>query len=145
MAAAVEARSSDSDNAEEWSRLREAAWDLGSQRTIAGTSEDKTTSVSIKPSLRQNRDNRQHDRNELQTTPEFRSHVAKKLGVLLDGIIAVDNSGPLLKQPAEIVVMMVFDYLPQAYPRIIGKSNLHLQLNGSPRLVQVSRTVNGIG
>ncbi|XP_055511249.1 protein CUSTOS isoform X1 [Leucoraja erinacea] len=101
MAAAVEARSSDSDNAEEWSRLREAAWDLGSQRTIAGTNEDKTTSVSIKPSLRQKGDNQQHDKNELQTTPEFRSHVAKKLGVLLDGIIAVDNSGPLLKQPAE--------------------------------------------
>ncbi|XP_078277577.1 protein CUSTOS [Rhinoraja longicauda] len=101
MAAAVEARSSDSDSAEEWSRLREAAWDLGSQRTTAGTSEDKTTSVSIKPSLRQNRDNQQHDRNELQTTPEFRSHVAKRLGFLLDGIIAVDNSGPLLKQPAE--------------------------------------------
>ncbi|XP_032899569.1 protein CUSTOS isoform X2 [Amblyraja radiata] len=39
----------------------------------------------ISENYRQNRDNRQHDRNELQTTPEFRSHVAKKLGVLLDG------------------------------------------------------------
>ncbi|KAF7694815.1 hypothetical protein HF521_006538, partial [Silurus meridionalis] len=29
----------------------------------------------------------EHDGNELQTTPEFRSHVAKKLGVMLDSVI----------------------------------------------------------
>ncbi|KFP31692.1 Uncharacterized protein C12orf43, partial [Colius striatus] len=36
------------------------------------------------------------DGNELQTTPEFRAHVAKKLGALLDGFITVlkDSSGP---------------------------------------------------
>ncbi|NWI66392.1 CSTOS protein, partial [Todus mexicanus] len=36
------------------------------------------------------------DGNELQTTPEFRAHVAKKLGAMLDSFIAVskDSSGP---------------------------------------------------
>ncbi|KAK2522990.1 hypothetical protein Q9233_010349 [Columba guinea] len=36
------------------------------------------------------------DGNELQTTPEFRAHVAKKLGAMLDGFITVlkDPSGP---------------------------------------------------
>ncbi|KFO57884.1 Uncharacterized protein C12orf43, partial [Corvus brachyrhynchos] len=34
--------------------------------------------------------------NELQTTPEFRAHVAKKLGTMLDSFITVlkDSSGP---------------------------------------------------
>ncbi|NWI57519.1 CSTOS protein, partial [Calyptomena viridis] len=34
--------------------------------------------------------------NELQTTPEFRAHVAKKLGAILDSFITVskDSSGP---------------------------------------------------
>ncbi|KFV15519.1 Uncharacterized protein C12orf43, partial [Tauraco erythrolophus] len=36
------------------------------------------------------------DGNELQTTPEFRAHVAKKLGAMLDGFITVlkESSGP---------------------------------------------------
>ncbi|NXA53607.1 CSTOS protein, partial [Nothocercus julius] len=36
------------------------------------------------------------DGNELQTTPEFRAHVAKKLGAMLDSSITVlkDSSGP---------------------------------------------------
>eukprot|EP00061_Rhincodon_typus_P014041 g40819.t1 len=37
-------------------------------------------------------DDHQHDGNELRTTPEFRCHVAKKLGALLDSIITVDSS-----------------------------------------------------
>ncbi|NWI76365.1 CSTOS protein, partial [Dryoscopus gambensis] len=34
--------------------------------------------------------------NELQTTPEFRAHIAKKLGTMLDSFITVlkDSSGP---------------------------------------------------
>ncbi|XP_051888536.1 protein CUSTOS isoform X2 [Pristis pectinata] len=100
-AVAVEAESSDPDSAEELFRLREAAWGVGAPIAIAGTSEDKSTSAPTKPSRRQNIDNQQHDGNELQTTPEFRSHVAKRLGVLLDNIITVDNSGPFLKQQAE--------------------------------------------
>ncbi|KFQ18623.1 Uncharacterized protein C12orf43, partial [Merops nubicus] len=36
------------------------------------------------------------DGNELQTTPEFRAHVAKKLGAMLDSFITIlkDSSGP---------------------------------------------------
>ncbi|NXL87454.1 CSTOS protein, partial [Alectura lathami] len=36
------------------------------------------------------------DGNELQTTPEFRAHVAKKLGAMLDGFITIlkDSSRP---------------------------------------------------
>lgn len=40
---------------------------------------------------------REEGDNELQTTPEFRAHVAKKLGTMLDSFISVlkDSSGPL--------------------------------------------------
>ncbi|XP_059844320.1 protein CUSTOS isoform X6 [Hypanus sabinus] len=72
-----------------------------SGRCGAETSEDKSTSASTKPSRRQNLDNQQHNANELQTTPEFRNHVAKRLGIFLDSIITVNNSGPFLKQQAE--------------------------------------------
>ena len=33
----------------------------------------------------------QHDCNELQVTPEFRAHVAKKLEHMLDGYISLIN------------------------------------------------------
>uniref|UniRef100_UPI00398EEB3C protein CUSTOS n=1 Tax=Pristiophorus japonicus TaxID=55135 RepID=UPI00398EEB3C len=105
MAASKEACGSDSDSAEELSRLKEAAWDIGNfnfQKARAGTSEDQEhISASTRPSLRQKIDDHQHDGNELQTTPEFRCHVAKRLGTLLDGIITIDNSGPFLQQQAE--------------------------------------------
>ncbi|NXO26293.1 CSTOS protein, partial [Cisticola juncidis] len=47
---------------------------------------------------------REEGDNELQTTPEFRAHVAKKLGAMLDSFITVlkDSSGPsqtLVAQP----------------------------------------------
>ncbi|XP_072103599.1 protein CUSTOS isoform X2 [Mobula birostris] len=100
MAAALETGSSDSDGSEELSRFREAAWSVGA-RPATETSEEKSTSASTKPSRRQNQDNQQHNANELQTTPEFRNHVAKRLGIFLDSIITVNNSGPFLKQQAE--------------------------------------------
>ncbi|KFP19312.1 Uncharacterized protein C12orf43, partial [Egretta garzetta] len=48
------------------------------------------------PSLRREVNNHDDDGNELQTTPEFRAHVAKKLGAMLDSFITVlkDSSGP---------------------------------------------------
>ncbi|XP_078410128.1 protein CUSTOS [Cetorhinus maximus] len=102
MAAARAATDSDSDSMEELSRLKEAAWDIdniNSHKARAGTSEDvKHISVLTRPSLRQKVDDHQHDGNELQTTPEFRCHVAKKLGALLDSIITVDDSGPFPQQ-----------------------------------------------
>ncbi|XP_072921533.1 protein CUSTOS isoform X2 [Hemitrygon akajei] len=104
--AAMETGSSDSDGSEELSRFREAAWSVDARTAtavvqLAETSEDKSTSASTKPSRRQSLDNQQHNANELQTTPEFRNHVAKRLGIFLDGIITVNNSGPFLKQQAE--------------------------------------------
>ncbi|XP_026715732.1 protein CUSTOS [Athene cunicularia] len=48
------------------------------------------------PSLRREVNSHDEDGNELQTTPEFRAHVAKKLGAMLDSFITVlkDSSGP---------------------------------------------------
>nr|XP_009935048.1 PREDICTED: uncharacterized protein C12orf43 homolog [Opisthocomus hoazin] len=48
------------------------------------------------PSLRRAVNGHAEDGNELQTTPEFRAHVAKKLGAMLDSFITVlkDSSGP---------------------------------------------------
>ncbi|XP_072207099.1 protein CUSTOS isoform X2 [Excalfactoria chinensis] len=47
-------------------------------------------------SLRREVNDHDEDGNELQTTPEFRAHVAKKLGAMLDSFITVskDSSGP---------------------------------------------------
>ncbi|XP_038647468.1 protein CUSTOS [Scyliorhinus canicula] len=96
---------SDSDNVEELSRLKEASWDISnfsSHKARAGTSEDeKHISVLTRPSLRQKVDEHQNDGNELQTTPEFRCHVAKRLGELLDSIITVDNSEPFPQHQGE--------------------------------------------
>nr|XP_009685758.1 PREDICTED: uncharacterized protein C12orf43 homolog [Struthio camelus australis] len=51
---------------------------------------------TAQPSLRRKVNGHDEDGNELQTTPEFRAHVAKKLGAMLDGFITVlkDSSGP---------------------------------------------------
>ncbi|XP_014345035.1 protein CUSTOS isoform X2 [Latimeria chalumnae] len=54
----------------------------------------KTRVPSVRASLRQKTDVHEHDGNELQTTPEFRAHVAKKLGALLDSFIAIPEDSP---------------------------------------------------
>ncbi|KFO91927.1 Uncharacterized protein C12orf43, partial [Buceros rhinoceros silvestris] len=48
------------------------------------------------PSLRREVNGHGENGNDLQTTPGFRAHVAKKLGAMLDSFIAVskDSSGP---------------------------------------------------
>ncbi|XP_059511087.1 protein CUSTOS isoform X2 [Stegostoma tigrinum] len=104
MAAAEELSDSDSESTEELSRLKEAIWNVGnfsSHKIIAETGEDKHISVSNRPSLRRKVDDHQHDGNELRTTPEFRCHVAKKLGALLDSIITVDSSVQSSQQQVE--------------------------------------------
>ncbi|XP_060700025.1 protein CUSTOS [Hemiscyllium ocellatum] len=110
MAAASVQSDSESDSVEELSRLKEATWNvgntsfhkkIGSGRFVSETNEDKHISVSIRPSLRQKVDDHQHDGNELQTTPEFRCHVAKRLGALLDSIITVDSSVQSSQQQVE--------------------------------------------
>ncbi|EAW98229.1 C12orf43 isoform 1 [Pan troglodytes] len=46
----------------------------------------------------------EQDGNELQTTPEFRAHVAKKLGALLDSFITISEAA---KEPAKAKVQKV--------------------------------------
>ncbi|MGH0186292.1 UNVERIFIED_CONTAM: hypothetical protein FKN15_020782 [Acipenser sinensis] len=48
------------------------------------TKEVRNGFTSARPSRRPRVDEHEHDANELQTTPEFRAHVAKKLGAMLD-------------------------------------------------------------
>ncbi|XP_042697588.2 protein CUSTOS isoform X2 [Chrysemys picta bellii] len=95
--------SESSSSAEDLERFREAAWDLAGQRSAVvppepgsgGFGKDKL--LPVQPSLRQKVNDHDRDGNELQTTPEFRAHVAKKLGAMLDSYITVleDSSGPV--------------------------------------------------
>ncbi|XP_075071243.1 protein CUSTOS isoform X2 [Mixophyes fleayi] len=53
----------------------------------------------ITPSLRVRPDCHEHDGNELQTTPEFRTHVAKKLAAILDSCIKeIPGSGSMMRE-----------------------------------------------
>ncbi|NXP97627.1 CSTOS protein, partial [Vidua macroura] len=101
---------SDSDSSgEAAARFREAAWDctaLAAARAEPCGGERRCTGWALLPPLRQiilvlisnGREaiGRKEGDNELQTTPEFRAHVAKKLGTMLDSFITVlkDSSGP---------------------------------------------------
>ncbi|NXF19301.1 CSTOS protein, partial [Rhodinocichla rosea] len=89
---------SDSDSGgEAAARFREAAWDctaLAAARAEPRSGERQRTGWALLP--RCGAIGRQEGDNELQTTPEFRAHVAKKLGTMLDSFITVlkDSSGP---------------------------------------------------
>ncbi|XP_072002127.1 protein CUSTOS [Engystomops pustulosus] len=77
---------SSSSGGEDLERLREATWEPpGLVKKPRQGLEDCASPVV--PSLRVRPDKHEHDGNELQTTPEFRSHVAKKLAALLDSCI----------------------------------------------------------
>ncbi|XP_068094755.1 protein CUSTOS [Hyperolius riggenbachi] len=77
--------SDSSSSEEERERLKEAAW---LPPGVKKRGEDQTKPVvPVFPSLRVRPDNHEHDGNELQTTPEFRAHVAKKLASILDSCI----------------------------------------------------------
>ncbi|NXM77508.1 CSTOS protein, partial [Serilophus lunatus] len=76
-------------------RFREAAWDCVAQAAAAARVEPR--GVTCKEShcfLPSGRG--ASGAGELQTTPEFRAHVAKRLGAMLDSFITVskDSSGP---------------------------------------------------
>uniref|UniRef100_G3UM86 Protein CUSTOS n=1 Tax=Loxodonta africana TaxID=9785 RepID=G3UM86_LOXAF len=85
--------SSSSSDAEELARCREAAmpaWGLeqrpkGLQKPRAGAANNQLPATQR--SLRLKVDEHEQDGNELQTTREFRAHVAKKLGALLDSTV----------------------------------------------------------
>ncbi|NWX00697.1 CSTOS protein, partial [Caloenas nicobarica] len=93
---------SDSDSSgEAAARFREAAWDCAAagRAEPAGELQMLLTVkeiIIIHISNRREVNGHGEDGNELQTTPEFRAHVAKKLGAMLDGFITVlkDPSGP---------------------------------------------------
>uniref|UniRef100_A0AAA9TXA0 Protein CUSTOS n=1 Tax=Bos taurus TaxID=9913 RepID=A0AAA9TXA0_BOVIN len=86
----LESSSSSSSDEEELERCREAAlpaWGL--EQRPRGPEKPGVDATNAKlpanqPSLRHKVDEHEQDGNELQTTPEFRAHVAKKLGALLD-------------------------------------------------------------
>ncbi|NXO17061.1 CSTOS protein, partial [Oriolus oriolus] len=98
--------SSDSDSGgEAAARFREAAWDCAVQaaatRAEPHGGEGRWTGwalLIIFVLISNGREAITHEEgdNELQTTPEFRAHVAKKLGTMLDSFITVskDSSGP---------------------------------------------------
>ncbi|NXW95608.1 CSTOS protein, partial [Alopecoenas beccarii] len=92
---------SDSDSSgEAAARFREAAWDCAAAgRAEPAGGEGRRAARLCFPAAVAAREVNGHDEdgNELQTTPEFRAHVAKKLGAMLDGFITVlkDPSGPL--------------------------------------------------
>ncbi|NWZ15625.1 CSTOS protein, partial [Agelaius phoeniceus] len=104
MAAPSGRSGSDSDSSSESesggeaaARFREAAWDcpaLAAARAEPRSGERRRTGWALHP--RCSAIGRQEGDNELQTTPEFRAHVAKKLGTMLDSFITVlkDSSGP---------------------------------------------------
>ncbi|NWT99169.1 CSTOS protein, partial [Urocynchramus pylzowi] len=95
---------SDSDSGgEAAARFREAAWDCtalaAARAEPRGEGQVLLASKEIILVLISNGREaigRQEGDNELQTTPEFRAHVAKKLGTMLDSFITVlkDSSGP---------------------------------------------------
>ncbi|NXA23760.1 CSTOS protein, partial [Ibidorhyncha struthersii] len=76
-------------------RFREAAWDCAAQAAASARAEPRGGEALLSARLREV-NGHDEDGNELQTTPEFRAHVAKKLGAMLDGFITVlkDSSGP---------------------------------------------------
>ncbi|XP_039328392.1 protein CUSTOS isoform X2 [Saimiri boliviensis] len=102
--------SSSSSDAEELARCREAAmpaWGLeqrphGAVKPRAGATNNQSS--PSQPSLRPKVDEHEQDGNELQTTPEFRAHVAKKLGALLDSFITISE---VAKEPAKAQVQKV--------------------------------------
>ncbi|XP_072456346.1 protein CUSTOS isoform X2 [Notamacropus eugenii] len=87
--------SSEDNDAEELQRCREAAvpaWGWGSRPEGGQEVTAKDNRPAARPSLRHKVDEHEQDGNELQTTPEFRVHVAKKLGALLDSCITLSDS-----------------------------------------------------
>ncbi|XP_070256300.1 protein CUSTOS isoform X4 [Myotis yumanensis] len=102
-----EESSSGGSDAEELARCREAAvpaWGVGQRprgpekkRADAANNQLPTT----QPSLRHKVDEHEQDGNELQTTPEFRAYVAKKLGDLLDSSITISEA---VKEPTKAEV-----------------------------------------
>ncbi|NWS93357.1 CSTOS protein, partial [Toxostoma redivivum] len=88
---------SDSDSGgEAAARFREAAWDCATQAAVAARAEPRGEMILVLIPNGREALGREEGDNELQTTPEFRAHIAKKLGTMLDSFITVlkNSSGP---------------------------------------------------
>ncbi|XP_043831110.1 protein CUSTOS isoform X2 [Dromiciops gliroides] len=99
-----DSESSEDGDAEELQRCQEAAvpaWGWGPRPKREQEVSAQDILPAARPSLRQKVDEHEQDGNELQTTPEFRVHVAKKLGALLDSYITISESSP---RPAQVPV-----------------------------------------
>ncbi|XP_063769167.1 protein CUSTOS [Pseudophryne corroboree] len=83
---------------EELERFREAAWQPpGIDKSVRCLQNPISPVI---PSLRVRPDCHEHDGNELETTPEFRTHVARKLSAILDRCIKeIPGSGNLKQDP----------------------------------------------
>ncbi|XP_018412878.1 PREDICTED: uncharacterized protein C12orf43 homolog [Nanorana parkeri] len=115
--------SSSSDGERE--RLKEAAWVPPGVKKCVQHQQDPV--VPITPSLRVRPDNHEHDGNELQTTPEFRAHVAKKLAAILDSCIKEIPGSSSLQEPEE-----------KTEPEDEGFRLLSTSIPGEPRTVAPS-------
>ncbi|XP_077079325.1 protein CUSTOS [Siphateles boraxobius] len=87
-----ESSSSEDENS---ARLKEAVWSFGPQdiKINGNDGENKSRRVDVSK--------HEHDGNELGTTPEFQSHVAKKLGAILDGCISEVFSKTVVSEPGQ--------------------------------------------
>ncbi|XP_039627630.1 protein CUSTOS [Polypterus senegalus] len=83
--------SSSSSSEDELERLREATWSFKTSDSSAGKNSDDGAS-SAGRSCGKRKEAEENTVNELQTTPEFRCHVAKKLGAMLDSCIVVTSN-----------------------------------------------------
>ncbi|XP_059105016.1 protein CUSTOS isoform X2 [Peromyscus eremicus] len=105
-----ESCSSSNSDAEELARCREAAMPAwGLEQRPRGTEKSRADAAgkqvpASQPSLRREVNQHNEDANELQTTPEFRAHVAKKLGAMLDSSIAISE---VWKKPRKVEVQQV--------------------------------------
>ncbi|XP_054568505.1 protein CUSTOS isoform X2 [Eptesicus fuscus] len=78
-----------------------AVWPRGVGSSPAAERMDDAANNQLpttQPSLRHKVDEHEQDGNELQTTPEFRAYVAKKLGDLLDSSITISEA---VKEPTK--------------------------------------------
>ncbi|NXP28741.1 CSTOS protein, partial [Scytalopus superciliaris] len=82
-------------------RFREAAWDCAAQAAAGRRGEHQMflawkEIITVVVSNGREAAGGEEGVGELQTTPEFRAHVARKLGAMLDSFITVlkDSSGP---------------------------------------------------
>ncbi|KAG2471162.1 CSTOS protein, partial [Polypterus senegalus] len=91
--------SSSSSSEDELERLREATWSFKTSDSSAGKNSDDGAS-SAGRSCGKRKEAEENTVNELQTTPEFRCHVAKKLGAMLDS----DSEGELESRLIEAAV-----------------------------------------